>query len=75
MRHLLEITDNKINELIQVAKQDNLVNAEDKLTEYGRNIYENIRRSEIKNEPMLYYQEKSRVEIYLPQQFLGKSRN
>lgn len=72
---LLEITAEELNQLKQNAIEKGLLTEIGLLSEEGKTIYERIKKEEFKVDSLVYYQINVQNDVYLPQEFLGLSRN
>lgn len=72
---LLEITFKELETLEQKAETQGLLTDKKELTEYGANIYKKIREQEFKKIPLIDFQINTQKTLYLPDEFLGLSRN
>ena len=72
---LLEITVRELEELRRRALDQGLLTEAGMLSEEGKSVYEKIRKEEFRATPLVEYQIDAQNSIYLPNKFLGLSRN
>lgn len=72
----LEITTCNLSTLYEEAKENGLLDNMNMLTERGKYIYEDIRRTEFSAQPLLMEDQYNMQEIvYIPNEFLGLSKS